>query len=314
MSSSVDGATDRNQLRATQSELETHCREIANHLETITKSDKRDDDGNRITLAILKDEDGKRMSRMCAAAKYYPCRVAKGESKCLHVQFLAAGAETQCYEELREVETALRKMGCLMGMPKGVIRIHPHTAVTPDNFSGCFNEGCDGGRAHIVSYCGHAVTEGPNIGCLVLDKGIECSSGETNVADVFSSVAPLGVKSRLHGLVLNACETDLLYNDLVSPPGFVISTNEDVRTGAGVAFARHFYEEIAKNNNLLDCYYQAVVHVSKDTKDAGIHELHINESKLASIVDEIGSTMLQFPRPQEMRQRQHVQQHFPSEV
>ena len=110
------------------------------------------------------------------------------------------------------------------------------------------------------------------------------------------------VRARLHGLVLNACETKTLYSHyekggFTSKPGFVISTNKAVSTGAGVLFLKTFYRYIARGRSLLDSYYLAVLQICiAFPKDSGIHELHINEARLAEIVAEIESKSETMPK------------------
>jgi hypothetical protein len=68
----------------------------------------------------------------------------------------------------------------------------------------------------------------------------------------------------------------------------VISTNRKITTAAGVAFSVKFYKCVANGDSLLTSYYHAVLQISNEfPEDLGIHELHINESRLAEIVKDM---------------------------
>jgi hypothetical protein len=215
--------------------------------------------------------------RIHLAGRYHPIRVANGNSE-LRVQYLAADAkaDAEANKEIAEVKKTVRNIRN--------IKIEANPALEAGGLVNVVKE-----TAHIVSYCGHAVTEdGPYKGYIVLgDTKLE-PGVFARVLNKLCNPGPQG--NRLHGLVLNACQTMTLYNneEFTSKPGFVIYTNKKIRTAAGVAFSVEFYNSIANGDSLLTSYYNAVLQISTAFPgDLGIHELHINESRLKEIVKEI---------------------------
>jgi hypothetical protein len=216
-------------------------------------------------------------NRMQIAGRYHPLRVANGNTQ-LCVQFLAADpkANAEAYREVAKVKEAVDILSS--------ITIETDVAVETNGLVNIVSQK----KAHILSYCGHAATKGPYKGSIVLcDKNLE-PGAFARVLHMICNPDPKG--HRLHGLVLNACETLTIYEDaeFKEKPGFVVSINKEITTAAGVAFSVQFYKCIAKGDSLLTSYYNAVLQISTEFPgDLGIHELHINESRLAEIVKEI---------------------------
>jgi hypothetical protein len=214
--------------------------------------------------------------RIQLADRYHPIRVAN-DSANLRVQYLAADPEAnaEAYKEVKKVKKAVDGRS---------VHIEPEVHVEAKDLLSVADQ-----KAHIISYVGHADTSGGySKGSLRLeDKKL----GPGAFARMLNKLCnPDAQGNRIHGLVLNACQTITLYEhkEFTSKPGFVISTNRKITTAAGVAFSVKFYKCIANGDSLLTSYYHAVLQISNEfPEDLGIHELHINESRLAEIVEDM---------------------------
>jgi hypothetical protein len=221
------------------------------------------------------------------ASRYRPLDIAR-KAQNLCVQFLAAEPDGMVRvgvgTEIREFEKAFKgSRSCCHKVS---------SSVTSKSFQSDIQDSFETMGAHIIHFAGHS-----EAGELFLEGG-SVKYNENDEREVYTTdVAPaLNVQaanpdSRLHGVVLNACNTDHLCKLIENSQGFVISTANKIVPETAVCFSGTLYSNLTKGRSLYHSFCVAVLQVyhsgdclSSEAKD---FKLYINQKKLGRIVKEL---------------------------
>jgi hypothetical protein len=185
------------------------------------------------------------------AREYCPLALAvSGVDGHLDVLFLAAEPKDKSinvYQELAKVNRILYNADHCMG------ELAP--AAEAGRFMDTFGASFNKRGPHILQFGGHATSDGKlqfNDKLVPADKFVEWVVWAANPKSF-----------HLHGIVLNACNTDVIKEKISPHLGFVVSTDSPVYGEAATRFSEAFFQDLTEGHDLLSAFYRGVIKVGE---------------------------------------------------